>query len=155
MVFELAQEVDRLVEVHREGGAALGEAFHRDIGGADLADGLLEADQLGEVTERADLELELALEESVRGWRALPFRWCGRDDRLRSGGRVGRDDSPASASFTSRTRLPTSTASRSAFIRIRVAWPRAWACRSSNRAETASSEAMLRSWTRSPPRGAR
>src|SRR6185312_874311 len=38
MLFELAQEVDRLLEVHREGRAALGEAFDRDLGGAELAD---------------------------------------------------------------------------------------------------------------------
>ena len=61
---ELAQEVDRLVEAHREGRAALGEAFDRDVGGADLADGLLEADQLGEVAERADLEAQLAFEQA-------------------------------------------------------------------------------------------
>src|SRR5712664_3306144 len=38
---ELAQEVDRLVEAHREGRAALGEPFDRDVGGAELTDRVL------------------------------------------------------------------------------------------------------------------
>ncbi len=56
--------------------------------------------------------------------------------------------SPASAcaSVSSCARRPTSTASRNAFILIRVAWPRAWAWISSSLAETDCSEATLRSW---------
>jgi hypothetical protein len=53
---------------------------------------------------------------------------------------------PACASVSSCARRPTSTASRSAFILIRVAWPRACAWISSSREDTDSSEAMLRSW---------
>ncbi len=58
VLFQLAQQVDRLVEAHRERRPALGEALDRDLGGAEPADRVLEADQLGEVAERADLELD-------------------------------------------------------------------------------------------------
>ena len=135
-LLQLAQQLDRLVELHRERRPALGEAFDRDLGGAELADRVLEADQLREVAERADLELDLALEDAVEDL-AVPVA-------------VGVPGSTSvagvCASVSSCTRRLTSTASRSAFIRIRVAWPRAWAWISSSRAETASSEAMLRSW---------
>ena len=139
-LFQLAQQLDRLVEAHRERRAALGEALDRDLRGAELADRVLEADQLREVAERADLDLDQALEEllgvglgvAVRRWRSAPA----------AAARLGR----LCASASSCARRLTSTASRSAFIRIRVAWPRACAWISSSRAETASSEAMLRSW---------
>ena len=125
--------------LHREGRAALGEALDRDLGGAELADRVLEADQLREVAERADLDLDRALEELLR--LDLARR------PLALGARRGLGSpASASASVSSCTRRLTSTASRSAFIRIRVAWPRACAWISSSRAETASSEAMLRSW---------
>jgi hypothetical protein len=69
---ELAQQVDRLVEVHREGRAALGEAFDRDIGGAEAADGVLHPDQLGEVAQGADLEADLArVEDRLPGGAGL------------------------------------------------------------------------------------
>src|SRR6185369_17310700 len=62
-LFEFAQQVGRFVEPHREGGAALGEAVDLDLRGADLPDRVLEADQLREVAERADLERDLTLVE--------------------------------------------------------------------------------------------
>ena len=61
---ELRQEVDRTVEPHRERGPTLGETFDRDVGGAELADRVLEADQLGEIAERTDLEADLAFVEA-------------------------------------------------------------------------------------------
>src|SRR5215218_8296201 len=59
-LLELVQQVDRLVEVHRERRPPLGEALDRDFRGADLADRILEADQLREVVERPDLDLDAA-----------------------------------------------------------------------------------------------
>src|SRR5271156_4383643 len=46
---QLAQQLDRLIKSHREGRATLGEAFHGDLGGADLADSILKADELREI----------------------------------------------------------------------------------------------------------
>ena len=64
---QLAEQLDRLLEAHRERRPALGEALDRDLGGgADLARRVLEADQLGEVPERADLDPDQALEEALR-----------------------------------------------------------------------------------------
>src|SRR5262245_46919774 len=58
-LLELAQELDRLVEAHRERGAALGEALDRDLrSSVDLTRGVLESDQLREVVEGADLDFD-------------------------------------------------------------------------------------------------
>ena len=136
-LLQLTQQLDRFVEAHRESRATLGEALHRDLrGGVDLSGGVLEADQLREVFERADLDFDLSLEEVLGGLLNRTGTVGARLRRVRS----------AWASVSSWARRPTSTASRSAFIRIRVACPRACAWISPNREETVSSEAMLRSW---------
>ena len=63
------------VEPHRERRAALREALDRDVRGAELADRVLEPDQLRVVPERADLDLDRALEEAVEGSRGRTGRW--------------------------------------------------------------------------------
>src|SRR6187551_681589 len=71
VLFQLAQEVHRLIEVHRERRATLGKALDRDLRSAEAADRVLEADQLREIAERADLQPDQALEElSQRGLRS-------------------------------------------------------------------------------------
>ena len=125
--------------LHRERRPALGEALDRDLRGAEPADRVLEADQLRVVAERADLDLDRPSKSLLRGL-------VGGVAVGRSGPAAGsRRRRGAPASESSCARRPTSTASRSAFIRIRVAWPRACASISWSRAVTASSEAMLRS----------
>ena len=67
-LFQFAQEIDWLVQVHREGGAALGEALDGDLRSAEPAHGVLETDKLGEVPEGTDLELDPAGEEAIFLW---------------------------------------------------------------------------------------
>ena len=125
-LLELAQQLDRLVEAHREGRAAPEKRS-------------TEISEVAPIWPTASSK-PTSWEKSPSG----PISTSTRPSKSASAAALDvagpsavepvRRPRRSSASVSSCARRPTSTASRSAFIRIRVAWPRAWASISSRRA---------------------
>ena len=104
-LLELAQQLDRLLEPHRQRRPALREALHRDLRASRRSRRrVLEPDQLREVAQRPHLDLDQPLEQLAR----LPLHVPVRAASVRQLGRllfvVSRADSPIASSSESISR---------------------------------------------------